>query len=161
MGKEGRSDGKKVGESMNWKREAIDKLKNYEAHQKALETIPQELRRLEIGYTSIRSATTDSTPISGGGSTREDAMLSNIIHRDELERRLQESKLWVGVVDAALGVLDDEERLVLDRFYIHQAKGAARELCERLNVEQSTIYRKRDSALRHFTLALYGVTETE
>ena len=50
-------------------------------------------------------------------------MLSNIIHRDELERRLQESKLWVGVVDAALGVLDDEERLVLDRFYIHQAKG--------------------------------------
>lgn len=155
MGKEGRSDGKKVGESMNWKREAIDKLKNYEAHQKALETIPQEIRRLEIGYTSIRSATTDSTPISGGGSTREDAMLSNIIHRDELERRLQESKLWVGVVDAALGVLDDEERLVLDRFYIHQAKGAARELCERLNVEQSTIYRKRDSALRHFTLALY------
>lgn len=70
MGKEGRSDGKKVGESMNWKREAIDKLKNYEAHQKALETIPQEIRRLEIGYTSIRSATTDSTPISGGGSTR-------------------------------------------------------------------------------------------
>ena len=52
---------------MNWQREAIDKLKNYEAHQKALETIPKEIRRLEIGYTSIRSAATDSTPVSGGG----------------------------------------------------------------------------------------------
>ena len=146
---------------MNWKREAIDKLKNYEAHQKALETIPKEIRRLEINYASIRSATTDSTPVSGGGSTREDVMLSNIIHRDELNRRLQESKLWVDVVDAALGVLGDEERLVLDQFYIHQARGAVRELCERLNLEKSAVYDRRDKALRHFTLALYGVTETE
>ena len=66
---------------MNWKREAIDKLKNYEAHQKAMENIPKEIKRLEINYASIRSATTDSTPVSGGGSTREDVMLSNIIHR--------------------------------------------------------------------------------
>ena len=74
---------------------------------------------------------------------------------------MQESKLWVDVVDAALGVLGDEERLVLDQFYIHLARGAVRELCERLNLEKSAVYDRRDKALRHFTLALYGVTETE
>lgn len=146
---------------MNWKREAIDKLKNYEAHRGALESIPKEIKRLESAYTGIRSATADGTPVSGGGSTREDAMLSNIVHRDELKRRLKQARLWVSMVDKALGVLDEEERLVLDKFYIHRVKGAVGELCERLNVEQSTIYRKRDSALRHFTIALYGVTETE
>jgi len=52
---------------MNWKREAIDKLKNYEAHKLALESLPKEIRRLESAYTGIRSATTDGTPISGGG----------------------------------------------------------------------------------------------
>lgn len=88
-------------------------------------------------------------------------MLSNIVHRDELKRRLKEAKLWVSVVDRALEVLDDEERLVLDRFYIHRAKGAAAELCDRLNLEKSSVYDRRDKALRHFTLALYGVTETE
>ena len=62
---------------------------------------------------------------------------------------------------AALAVLDDEERLILDKFYIHRAKGNVGDLCERLNVEQSTVYRKRDNALRRFTIALYGVTETE
>lgn len=146
---------------MNWKREAIDKLKNYVAHQEALENIPQEIKRLESAYAGIRSATTDGTPVSGGGNTREDSMLSNIVHRDELKRRLKEARLWVSQVDKALAVLDDEERLVLDRFYIHRAKGNVGELCERLNVEQATVYRKRDSALRRFTIALYGITETE
>ena len=146
---------------MNWKREAIDKLKNYEAHREALENIPQEIKRLESAYAGIGSATTDGTPVSGGGNTREDSMLSNIVHRDELKRRLREARLWVAQVDKALAVLDDEERLVLDRFYIHRAKGNVGELCERLNVEQATVYRKRDSALRRFTIALYGVTETE
>ena len=146
---------------MNWKREAVDKLKNYEARREALENIPKEIKRLESAYAGIRSATTDGTPVSGGGNTREDSMLSNIVHRDELKRRLREARLWVAQVDKALAVLDDEERLVLDRFYIHQAKGNVGELCERLNVEQATVYRKRDSALRRFTIALYGVTETE
>ena len=28
---------------MNWKREAVDKLKNYEAHKLALESLPKSL----------------------------------------------------------------------------------------------------------------------
>ena len=146
---------------MNWRREAIEKLKNYEAHRESLESIPKEIKRLESSYAGIRSATTDSTPVSGGGSTREDVMLSNIVHRDELKRRLKEARLWVSMVDKALGVLSDEERLVLDKFYIHQAKGNVGELCERLNLEKTAVYDRRDKALRHFTIALYGVTESE
>lgn len=146
---------------MDWKREAIDKLKNYEARRGALERIPQEIERLELAYAGLRSATTDGTPVSGGGSTREDSMLSNIVHREELARRLGEARLWVEMVNQAFGALTDEERLVLDRFYIHRSKGGVIGLCEELGVEQSTVYRKRDAALRHFTIALYGVCETE
>lgn len=144
---------------MNWKYEAIDKLKDYEAHKRAVESIPKEIERLESSFAGIRSATTDGTPVSGGGSTREDVMLSNIVHREELERRQKEAELWVQIVDAGLAVLDDEERMVLDRFYIHRAKGNIDRLCDELGIEQSTAYRRRDAALRHFTIALYGVTE--
>ena len=146
---------------MNWKREAIDKLKNYEAHRQALENIPREIKRLESAYTGLRSASTENAPVSGGGGTREDCVLSNIVLRDELKRRLKEARLWTAQVDKALAVLGEEDKLVLDRFYIHRAKGNAGELCERLNVEQATVYRKRDSALRRFTIALYWVTDTE
>ena len=146
---------------MNWKREAADKLRSYTAHREALNSIPQEIKRLESAYAGIRSATSDSTPVSGGGSTREDALLSNIVHREELARRLEESRLWVEMVNAAFGVLTDEERLVLDQMYIHRAKGGIDGLCAQMGVEKATVYRRRDAALRHFTLALYGATETE
>lgn len=145
---------------MNWKREAADKLRNYEVHKQALENLPREIRRLESSFAGIRSATTDRTPVSGGSCTREDMMLSNITHREELKRRLREARLWVSMVDKALAVLDDEEKLVLDRFYIHRAKGGVGELCERLNLEKTAVYDRRDKALRRFTIALYGVTES-
>ena len=45
---------------MNWKREAADKLRNYEAHREALDSIPKEIKRLELAYAGIRSATTDT-----------------------------------------------------------------------------------------------------
>lgn len=146
---------------MNWKREAIDKLKNYEAHREALKNIPMEIKRLESACAGIRSATTDGTPVSEGSSTREDFLLSNIVHRDELKRRLKEARLWVTQVDNALAALDDEERLVLDKFYIHQSKGVVDDLCGQLNIERATAYRRRDSALRRFTIALYGITDSE
>ena len=144
---------------MNWKFEAIDKLKGYEAHKRALESISEEIIRLEEAYTAIRGAATDGTPVSGGGSTREDALLSNIAHREELKSALRQAKSWVDIVDGGLAVLDEEDRLVLDRFYIHRAKDNVDRLCAELGVEQSSVYRRRDAALRLFTIALYGCVE--
>lgn len=145
---------------MNWKFEAIDKLKGYEAHKLALENIPREIRRLEISAESIRSAITDGTPVVGGGSTREDVMLSNIVHREELERTLKQTRAWVKMVEDSLAVLDDEERLTLERFYIHRTKGGVDRLCSELGLEKTAVYGRRDKALRHFALALYGTIET-
>lgn len=144
---------------MNWKYEAIEKLRQYEAKKQALTSIPTEIARLESSMRSIRSATTDGTPVQGGGSTREDMMLSNIVHREELGRALEQARIWVRLVDAGLELLSPEERLVLDRFYIHPAKGNVDRLCEELGIEQSSAYRRRDKALHRFTLCLYGGIE--
>ena len=144
---------------MNWKFEAIEKLKQYEAKKKALQSIPDEIRRLESAMRSIRGATSDGTPVQGGGSGREDMMLSNIVHREELERSLEQAKIWVSLVDAGLEILSAEERQILDRFYIHPARGNVDRLCEELGVEKSQVYARKDSALHHFTISLYGCSE--
>ena len=77
---------------MNWKYEAIEKLKEYSAKKQSLKSIPEEMARLESVMQSIRSATADGTPVSGGGSGREDMMLSNIVHREELARSLEQAR---------------------------------------------------------------------
>lgn len=144
---------------MNWKFEAIDKLKQYEAKKHALNAIPEEIDRLEAAMQSIRSATSDGTPVKGGGSGREDAYLSNIVRREELGRSLDQAQKWVDFVNAGLSFIAEDERMILDRFYINPAKGNVDRLCMELGCEQATVYRRREQALRSFTLALYGCME--
>ena len=144
---------------MNWKFEAIEKLKQYEAKKQSLTCIPEEIARLESAMQSIRSATADGKPVKGGGSGREDMMLSSIVHREELERSLEQAKMWVALVDAGLETLSAEERLILNRFYIHPAKGNVDRLCGELGVEKSQVYARKDAALHHFTISLYGCSE--
>ena len=144
---------------MNWKSEAIDKLRQYEAKKQSLESIPKEIARLKSAMKSIRSATADGTPVHGGGSGRENMMLSNIVHREELERSLEQAQKWVELVDGGLEILSPEERLILDRFYIHQAHGNVDRLCGELCLEKSQVYARKDYALHHFMISLYGCSE--
>lgn len=144
---------------MNWKKEAIEKLKEYNARKQAITSIPMEIAQLESAVRGIRSASADGVAISGGGSGREDMLLSNICKREELKLSLAAAKVWVSQVEDAMAVLNQEERLILDKFYISPARGNVDRLCGELNVEKSQVYARKDAALRHFTISLYGCTE--
>ena len=145
---------------MDWRQEAAEKLSQYEARRQSLESIPAEIRRLELDYTSLRSSAADAIPSHGNGSRREDAMLTNIVRREELARQLESARAWVALTDGGLAALNEEDRLVLDRFYVHRRKGACEQLCEELDREKAQVYRRRERALRRFTLALYGALES-
>ena len=141
---------------MNWKEEAVEKLRKYDAMCRSLQNIPLEVKRLEVDARAIRGARTDGTPVKGGGSGREDALINNIAHRQELTWALEQAKYWVDITRRGLETLTPEEKLVLQRFYLTPEQGSVQRLCMELGVEQSSIYRKRDKALRKFALALYG-----
>ena len=141
---------------MNWRGEAVEKLRKYDAMCRSLQNIPLEVKRLEVDARAIRGARTDGTPVKGGGSGREDALINNIAHRQELTWALEQAKYWVDITRRGLETLTPEEKLVLQRFYLAPEQGSVQRLCMELGVEQSSIYRKRDKALRKFALALYG-----
>lgn len=145
---------------MNWKTEAEDKLKKYELMRLSVRSIPQEIERLELSAQSIRGASTDKTPVKGGGSRREEFLLNNLVLKNELKCRLRQSRIWVRTVSEALETLNPEEQLILQRLYIVPEKGAMDRLCAEFNCEKSQIYRIREKSLEKFTLALYGATET-
>lgn len=144
----------------DWKISAIEKLKQYEAKRQALEIIPMQIAEIESTMTSIRSGA-NIAPVSGGKSTgKENMLLSCIVQKEELQRNLDRVKLWIEFMEKGLAVLDQEEQLVLDRFFIHPAKGNIDRLCGELFIEQSQVYKRRDKALRKFTIALYGCVES-
>ena len=52
--------------SLNWCVFAVQRLRDYEDRKTAVENITEQIKALEDRYTSIRSATTDGTPVQGG-----------------------------------------------------------------------------------------------
>ena len=143
-----------------WKYRAIDKLKDYTAQKASLQSLPEEISRLESEAYSIKSATGDGTPVKGGGSGREDRLLSNIIKREEHKAMLYRATLAVGMVDRGLAALNQEERHILDAMYIIREKGYVDRLMEEFNLqEESSLYKRANKALLHFTIAMYGATE--
>lgn len=141
---------------MNWKTEATEKLRRYDAMHQAVLNLPEQIAWLEADACRIRSANFDKTPVKGGGNKREEALLGNMVHRQELHWALEQAQSWIKTVDRALGVLTPEERLVLSRLLVYPERGSLERLCADLGVEQSSIYRKRDKALQRFAVALYG-----
>jgi hypothetical protein len=144
---------------MNWKAEAKEKLRCYDAMRLATINIPEEIQRLEIDFQSIRSARSDATPVSGGGNKREEAILNNLIHRQELAWTLQQAQSWLKTTDRALTALNNEEKLILHRLFIYPERGAISRLSNELGVDSSVVYRRCEKALKHFTLAYYGINE--
>ena len=144
---------------MNWKAEAKEKLQRYNAMRLAVINIPEEMERLEIDAQSIRATRFDAPVVNTAGSRREDKLLDNIIHRQELAWTLQQAQSWLKTTDRALSALTNEEQRLLHRLYIYPEMGAVEQLCKELGVEVSSVYRRRDKALKHFTLAYYGITD--
>ena len=140
---------------VNWKNEAIEKLRQYGAMAACLKTIPLEIKRLELDATKICSADPGKVVDHGGGNG-EDALLANISKRQELANRLRQAAYWVDTVEKALDILCDEYRAVLERLYMTRQKGTVDRLCYELGLEQSSVYRRRDAALKQFTMALFG-----
>lgn len=144
-----------------WKFKAIDKLRGYTAQKASLNTLPEEIARLESEAYSIKSATSDGTPVKGGGSGREDRLLSNIVQREEHKMMLERAQKSVSGIERGLSVLDKDERRILERMYIFPEVGAVQRLMDEYGlVETSSLYKRANKALHHFTVAMYGATES-
>ena len=140
---------------MNWKLEAKEKLQSYPTRRASLSSLKNELRRLEYEAEGLKSPTLGETVRAT--QDRDDRIVTNLVHRKELEQRLRETELWLGTVDGALSALTEQERLVLRRMYMEPGRGNLDRLCEELELEKSMVYRRRDGALERFTSALYGI----
>ena len=145
---------------MNCIKEAESKLREYDTRKQALKSLKDQIRTLEMEMNNVRSATTDGTAIRGGGNRRENMLVNNIAEREELKRAYVITESWLHAVEKALNTLEEEERYILDLFYIRNQKGRVERLCEKMHVEQAEVYRRKNAALKKFTYCFYGVTET-
>lgn len=146
--------------SLNWSVFAVQRLRDLEDRKTAVENITEQIKALEQRFTAIRSATTDGTPVQGGNENkREEMLIRNIAEREELKNNLDIITREIEVTEKALDTLTEEEKLILRRFFILRQKGYVERLCDELFVSKTRLYQKKETALKKFTLACYGIVE--
>lgn len=145
---------------MQWKEEAMEKLRRYSAMQTAAKNIPEQICMLEASASALRSPSAPKVGGQGSVRSREDALINNLAERQELEWSLARVQQWLAVMNRGFDALTPEEIMILQRMYLFPERGAVDRLCSDLGVEQATVYRKRDKALHRFTVAMYGFPET-
>lgn len=145
---------------LNWQKEAINDLRCHEKRKAAMESLADEIRELRSRTYGSSAPAADAVPVQGGTSTAEGRWIAAI---DELERKKEAyriTKRQVDAVERGLAVLDEQQRMVLNVFFVNRVQGGADYLVEKLNLERTRIYELRETALRNFTIARYGVVET-
>lgn len=144
---------------MRWSDCAVQDLKKYAGIKASLDNIAERVEMLEMRFTSIKGQQTDRTPVQGGGSRWEDFLLDNIVERERLTLLHTVDTKLVALIDKGLASLNQTERKVLDRFFIHRQRDHVGSLAKELHLEQSQIYRIKDQALYKLTINMYGIEE--
>ena len=144
---------------MNWKIEATNDLINYTRKKESLENMRQQMGALKAQFISIKGAATDKEPVMGGASRLEDKQLDNIVKRERLKLTYHATERLIDVIERGLSGLNEQERKVIDRFYICRTKDYIERLMNETGYEQAQIYRIKNDALYKFTIAMYGITE--
>ena len=121
--------------------------------------------------TSIKSASTGTAPVQGGGTSYEERMNNSICLIDLLSDNLRIAELEVRLTRKALAMLSDEEQRipgggreriegdglrVLEVLYIDKQKNGVQRLCDELCCDDSTVWRKATRALSGYCTARHG-----
>lgn len=137
---------------MDWKTVTTDKLKDFGALKCAVNGIPTELHLIDCDIQKTRSAVANGLP----AEAVEDIQLSRLMMRRELEWSLAYAKERVDDIEKAMNALDPKDREILDKLYVQPEPISVSRLSKEMYIASSTMYRKRDVALRKFAIALYG-----
>ena len=134
---------------MDYKVLAKESLSGYRVLCAAIENLRQSIRDIDSRLSSAELACKE----------HQEERISLFGQRAHLESILTYRLSGKERIDRGLSVLTQEQRTILDRFYIHRTDRYLDELMDELGYERRSIYYHHNAALRDFTVAMYGLSE--
>ena len=140
---------------INWKKEAIEELKRLEDLKESIHHLNERIELTQNQLYNI-SAVQIGERVGGSGDG-DDVRISKMVELEELKARKLITEKRVQLLQDCLDKLSEEQRLILDRFYIRRTSDYIEELEEVLFKSRAQIYYEKDNALRRLVRLLYGI----
>ena len=140
---------------INWKKEAIEELKRMEDLKESIHHLNERIELTQNQLYNISAVQIGERV--GGSDDGDDVRLSKMVELEELKARKLITEKRVQLLQDCLDKLSEEQRLILDRFYIRRTSDYIEELEEVLFKSRTQIYYEKDNALRRLVRLLYGI----
>lgn len=133
---------------MDWKLCAIDDLRRYKQMKIGILNSKDKIRLISSAASSPKGSL---NPI------KNQNFINALVEKEKLNSNIKSAQKLIKLIERGLDSLTDEERSLLEKFYMSDCPSNIRHLCEEFGYEQRSLYRRRDRALARFTLAMYGL----
>lgn len=108
--------------------------------------------------TGVGAVRSDGMPHAYNPKAGEDRVISGIEEIDVLKERYRQAMEYMEWFEPAWAQLSNDEQYVLETFYDENPYGtnAAWYIADHYQIEQASAYRKKNRALDHLTVLLFG-----
>ncbi|TES51700.1 hypothetical protein E2L07_15385 [Halalkalibacterium halodurans] len=148
-----------VWQYLDKKAATINVLKDYSSMKYIIEHTDEDIATLNEKMTSPASSVLNGMPSTHDPKTGEKRLIATINEIDVLKERYRQALEYMEWFQPAWDELTEEERYVLTEFYLNEEQkqiDAVYNICEHFNIERSSAYNKKNRALHHLALLLYG-----
>lgn len=131
---------------------------DYTNMQSVIEITPDAIKEMQARMVSPRSAKMTGMPRAKNPRGNENALVHAMDTLDILQERYQQAVEYMAWFEPAWNVLSDEERLILQEFYMsgNQRSGATTRLQAELSYSDRQVERLRHKSLTRLSILLFG-----
>jgi len=134
-------------------------LKDYSSMEYIIQNHPDELEEARERLTSLRSSIPNRMPRVKNPKAGEARLAATLDEIDVLKERYRRALEYMEWFKPAWDALNEDERFILSEFFLRDdinKTEAILNIGDRLHLERAQVYRKKDNAVDHLTLLLYG-----
>ena len=138
---------------------AINALKDYSSMKYIIEHTDEDIATLNEEMSSTASPVLNGMPSTHDPHAGETRLIACINEIDVLKERYRQALEYMDWFQPAWDALTEDEQYVLKEFYLDDEQkqiDAVYNICDRFNIERSSAYNKKNRALQHLALLLYG-----
>ena len=138
---------------------AINALKDYSNMQFIIEHTDESIATIYAKVASPKNSLPTRMPKAYNPKASEDRLASCIDEIDILKERYRQALEYMEWFKPAWGMLDESSRFILHEFFVRDINKteAVLNISEKLHIERSWVYKRKEEALRQLTLLLYGL----
>ena len=136
---------------MDWKICAAEDLRKYRRMKLGLINSRERLRLVRLGMRNLKNS------LHKTYQRTDTEYVNMIVESERIRTNIKICENLLSLIDRGLDSLTEEERGVLEEFYMKTSSPNIIELKDRLGYETRSLYRLRDTALEKFTISMYGI----